>query len=63
MNIEQIKAAVQEIDSLDDEEAHRKEDQLYIDFVKAVAAWGFPDAIMAQEVLKTRDIGFSRYYI
>jgi hypothetical protein len=46
----------------DDEAAHSMEDDLYRDFITAVASSDHPLAGVAGIVLTTRDIEFSRWY-
>lgn len=63
MTVEEIKARVGKIDryKCDDESAHALEDELYLDFIKWVAAKGGVKAsTKAKEVLKASEIKFSR---
>lgn len=64
MNIEQAKHRVEEIrrSAGDDERAHGMEDSLYSDFIKHVQALGIDGVSdVAAEILKTKDIDFSRW--
>lgn len=65
MNILQIQNRIAWIKtvSLDYEMAHYQEDDLYIDFVRAVSKWEIEWDIqeLAKEILKTRRIKFPRY--
>ena len=65
MTIYEAEARVKEIQAVsgDDEDAHGKEDDLYRDFVEAVAA-GMSKAkaqAIAEIILKTQDIEFARW--
>lgn len=65
MNLEDIKAAVAEIEAMkgDDETAHIKEDELHVAFIAYVAAAGPAKLVeMAREVLKTEGIEFCRWH-
>lgn len=45
----------------DDEMAHSMEDQLYLDFVRHVASQEGPHRAVAEEILKTGEIDFTRW--
>ena len=65
MTLEEVKSCVEEIENEkgDDEEAHCEEDRLYENFIKHVASAGNDELKeMAVEILKTKDISFSRWY-
>lgn len=67
MTIEEINDRLQEIEEMkcDDEIAHAKEDNLHQAFIAYVAELKehLPElAAKAELVLKTREIGFSRWY-
>jgi hypothetical protein len=66
MTIEEIEARVKEIDRIkdDDEAAHGRENDLYMEFIEYVAT--LPDlpldlAVKAQWCLKTQTIDFARW--
>lgn len=64
LTFEQIKARVKEIPTLDNETAHIREDELYIDFIKWVAESSTDPLarVHAQEVLKANDLDYGRWY-
>ena len=67
MKPDDVKAKVAEIEAIktDDETAHSMEDDLYSEILQAVASGELKGAAAkgcAAEALKTRDIGFSRWY-
>ncbi len=64
MDIEEIKATVEEIRELrhSDESAHIREDALHVKFIEFIAEQGSPELqAMAKEVLKTGEIPFCRW--
>ena len=64
MDLEYVKQEVAKIEAMkgDDEAAHSAEDRLRAEFIALVAEVGSPElAAMAQEVLKTDEIDFSRW--
>jgi hypothetical protein len=66
MTIDEVKARVQRIRDTagDPESQHAQEDILYTDFIQWVAKHGntFSTRLMAREILKTRRMGFPRWY-
>ena len=69
MNLKYVKRCLKEIKETsevekDNEKAHLLEDILYREFVSYVADNYHGDlSDIAKEVMSTRDIGFTRYYI
>lgn len=63
MTHDEAKRRVQDIRDMasDDESAHSAEDQLYADFVRYVASQEGPHRAIAEEILKTEKIDFSRW--
>ena len=66
MTLEEIKKRVEYIREIkgDDESAHSHEDKLYEDFIRFCETPGDALAnvpLMAQEVLKTKEIDFARW--
>ena len=65
MNIQEIQVAVQKIadDSVGDGAAHEWQDDLYLAFIEYVAEHGEENIReMAREILKVRDMDFTRWY-
>ena len=68
MTIEETKAVVEkirEVGNYDPESAHMDEDSLMIQFIKAISKGEFHSImeakLIADEVLKTRELGFPRW--
>lgn len=64
MTVEEVRQRVVEIDEISDdgELAHRREDGLFCDVLKAIAE-GAPDAAaLARAALESRELVFDRYY-
>lgn len=65
MNIEYIKSCVKNVEKRknDNEIAHKLEDRLCNEYITYIAESGIEKiSEMAKEVLKTKDIDFSRWY-
>jgi len=62
MDIKEIRKKIKEIPLDDAEYAHRDEDKLRDDVLKAIARGVDNPKALAREVLKTSNIKFSRWY-
>ena len=64
MTVDEIRARVAQIDATADlvEKAHREEDRLYREVMRAIAGGASNPVELAQAVLATEDLGLDRYY-
>ncbi|MBA3576601.1 MAG: hypothetical protein H0W39_03150 [Sphingomonas sp.] len=64
MTEDEVRQRVAEIDEIADmqEEAHREEDRLYCDVLKAIAGGADNAAGLARAVLATRHLALDRHY-
>ena len=63
MTIDEIRERIEEIKRCHDQKAHELEDKLYEDFIAFVSESQSSElAELAKEVLKTKDLSFSRWY-
>jgi hypothetical protein len=63
MDIAEAMRRVEAIDAMsgDPERAHGAEDELYLEFVRLVAESDHPLARVASVIVKTQELGFSRW--
>ncbi len=64
MTVDEIRARVARIDATADlvEKAHREEDRLYHDVMRAIAGGASNPTELAEAALATKDLGLDRYY-
>ena len=64
MTVDDVQARVARIDATADlvESAHKEEDRLYYDVLKAIAEGASNPAGLARAALATHDLGLERYY-
>jgi hypothetical protein len=64
MTVDEIRARVAQIDETADlvEKAHREEDRLYREVMRAIADGASNPAELARAVLATEELGLDRYY-
>ena len=63
IDLKEIKEAIKQIDVEDNECAHIREDNLYLEFIDLVSKCDDINlSEMAKELLKTQDMAFSRWY-
>lgn len=64
MTVDEVKARVSAVDkaSWDEEDAHAKEDEVYKDVLRAIAAGAPNAAALAAEAIKAADLDFARWY-